>query len=171
MSSLYSTEESRVKSFRTWPHLTSKTATPPKLAQAGFFHNPTAENPDRCTCFLCGTSLVSWDVTDIPLEEHRKHARHCDFLQQLLRYNHTTISMCADDADEDQESPFTCATRSIIADMQESSSKHSGPGSEGGRGVANLVTQLRSGVVQSLLFGQIFEATDGDWDCRDIPLP
>jgi hypothetical protein len=102
MTSVYSSEERRLKSFRHWPHTTSKTATPPKLAQAGFFHNPTPENPDRCTCFMCGTSLVSWDVTDIPLEEHRKHAKHCEFLQQLTRYNTTNISLYADDPEEQQ---------------------------------------------------------------------
>jgi len=132
MTSVYSSEETRLKSFRHWPHTTSKTATPPKLAQAGFFHNPTPENPDRCTCFMCGTSLVSWDVTDIPLEEHRKHAKHCEFLQQLTRYNTTNISLYADDPEEQQESPFSCMTRNIIETMQGSATKAT-PGRGAGR--------------------------------------
>uniref|UniRef100_A0A7S1JCR6 Uncharacterized protein n=1 Tax=Eutreptiella gymnastica TaxID=73025 RepID=A0A7S1JCR6_9EUGL len=150
MSSLYSNEETRLKSFRTWPHTTSKTATPAKLAAAGFFHNPTSENLDRCTCFMCGTSLVSWDVTDIPLDEHRKHSKHCEFLLQLTRYNMTQISLCADDPEEEQDSAFIKVTRSIIDEALKRSTPPQ-PGTESGRR-----TQLRSGVVKELLFGSAF---------------
>eukprot|EP00667_Euglena_gracilis_P017616 EG_transcript_18602 len=170
MFALYSSEENRLKSFRTWPHTTSKTATPPKLAQAGFFHNPTPENPDRCTCFMCGTSLVSWDVTDIPLEEHKKHAKHCEFLQQLAKYSATTISICSQDPDEHQESPFSCVTRSIIETMCDSNPSPRPAGDAPAGPPPNLVNHLRGGVVRDLLFGPLFEGGDGDWQCGDIAL-
>eukprot|EP00906_Rhabdomonas_costata_P008304 RCo011819 len=119
-STTFASEEARFKSFRHWPHSTSKTATPRKLAQAGFYHNPNPENPDRCTCFMCGTSLVAWDVTDIPLEEHRRHARHCEYLRILARNNHSSLLSGTEQTDEPQDNAFSSVTRSIIEHMEKS---------------------------------------------------
>jgi hypothetical protein len=48
-----------------------------KLAKAGFFYNPTADNPDNVVCFLCHRGLDGWDEDDDPLVEHLKHSPEC----------------------------------------------------------------------------------------------
>ncbi|XWW93942.1 hypothetical protein V2A60_001881 [Cordyceps javanica] len=57
-----------------WPH---KQITPASLAKAGFYFNPSPENPDNCTCFLCQKGLDGWEAGDDPLVEHLTHASHC----------------------------------------------------------------------------------------------
>ncbi|KAJ3497503.1 hypothetical protein NLG97_g1855 [Lecanicillium saksenae] len=87
----YFTYDGRVASFRkttkkrgstagrgakplNWPH---KQITPASLAKAGFYFNPSPENPDNCTCFLCEKGLDGWEAGDDPLVEHLTHASHC----------------------------------------------------------------------------------------------
>ncbi|EGX96217.1 chromosome segregation protein BIR1, putative [Cordyceps militaris CM01] len=57
-----------------WPH---KQITPASLAKAGFYFNPSPDNPDNCTCFLCQKGLDGWEAGDDPLVEHVTHASHC----------------------------------------------------------------------------------------------
>ncbi|OAR00523.1 hypothetical protein LLEC1_03816 [Akanthomyces lecanii] len=57
-----------------WPH---KQITPASLAKAGFYFNPSPDNPDNCTCFLCQKGLDGWEAGDDPLVEHLTHASHC----------------------------------------------------------------------------------------------
>ncbi|KAM3508076.1 hypothetical protein MY10362_001422 [Beauveria mimosiformis] len=57
-----------------WPH---KQITPASLANAGFYFNPSPNNPDNCTCFLCQKGLDGWEAGDDPLVEHLTHASHC----------------------------------------------------------------------------------------------
>jgi Inhibitor of Apoptosis domain len=44
------TVSSRVESFQDWPHLT---LPPLYLAFAGFYHDPTEEDPAAVACFAC----------------------------------------------------------------------------------------------------------------------
>ncbi|SPJ81530.1 uncharacterized protein FTOL_08935 [Fusarium torulosum] len=57
-----------------WPH---KSITPASLARAGLFFNPTPQNPDNASCFLCHKGLDGWEANDDPLIEHLKHAPEC----------------------------------------------------------------------------------------------
>ncbi|KAF5673820.1 protein bir1 [Fusarium heterosporum] len=57
-----------------WPH---KSITPASLARAGLFFNPTLQNPDNVSCFLCHKGLDGWEANDDPLVEHLKHAPEC----------------------------------------------------------------------------------------------
>ncbi|OAA76731.1 Baculoviral inhibition of apoptosis protein repeat protein [Akanthomyces lecanii RCEF 1005] len=57
-----------------WPH---KQITPASLAKAGFYFNPSPDNPDNCTCFLCQKGLDGWEAGDDPLVEHLTHASQC----------------------------------------------------------------------------------------------
>ncbi|OAA60835.1 Baculoviral inhibition of apoptosis protein repeat protein [Cordyceps fumosorosea ARSEF 2679] len=87
----YLTYDGRIASFRkttkkrgstagrgakplNWPH---KQITPASLATAGFYFNPSPENPDNCTCFFCQKGLDGWEAGDDPLIEHLTHASHC----------------------------------------------------------------------------------------------
>lgn len=36
------------------------------MAQAGFYHHPSANGDDRALCFSCNVCLVSWEPTDEP---------------------------------------------------------------------------------------------------------
>ncbi|KAF4335942.1 bir1 [Fusarium beomiforme] len=69
-----STASGRGTKALNWPH---KSITPASLARAGLFFNPTPENPDNATCFLCHKGLDGWEANDDPLLEHLKHAPEC----------------------------------------------------------------------------------------------
>jgi hypothetical protein len=53
-----------------WPHPTSYTANHHTLAEAGFYFNPSWEDRDNVTCFMCGKELSDWTETDDPFEIH-----------------------------------------------------------------------------------------------------
>ncbi|KAF4970785.1 hypothetical protein FSARC_2255 [Fusarium sarcochroum] len=69
-----STASGRGAKAPSWPH---KSITPASLARAGLFFNPTPQNPDNATCFLCHKGLDGWEANDDPLVEHLKHAPEC----------------------------------------------------------------------------------------------
>lgn len=72
----YSTECSRLKSFKEWP--ISIAQTPDVLCEAGFYYTGRS---DCVTCFSCGCSIQSWEPKDIPWEEHVKQSSNCKYLQ------------------------------------------------------------------------------------------
>eukprot|EP01064_Diplonema_japonicum_P039075 TRINITY_DN9702_c2_g1_i1.p1 TRINITY_DN9702_c2_g1~~TRINITY_DN9702_c2_g1_i1.p1 ORF type:complete len:2501 (+),score=692.47 TRINITY_DN9702_c2_g1_i1:69-7571(+) len=75
------TYQERYSTFASWPsHLQSAQVNPKELAFAGFYHNPSQKDPDKCTCFTCGYSLVQWSPGDIPWSEHSKHVPNCAFV-------------------------------------------------------------------------------------------
>eukprot|EP00996_Jenningsia_fusiforme_P000454 NODE_1399_length_1552_cov_20.471058_g1260_i0.p1 GENE.NODE_1399_length_1552_cov_20.471058_g1260_i0~~NODE_1399_length_1552_cov_20.471058_g1260_i0.p1 ORF type:complete len:184 (-),score=25.40 NODE_1399_length_1552_cov_20.471058_g1260_i0:811-1362(-) len=175
-SSSFAKEEARVKSFRMWPHRFSKNLTPRKLSQAGFYHNPTPEHLDRCTCFLCGTSLVSWDPTDIPIEEHQKHARHCEFVRR------SSLGLQAGRSKEAAREHLRIAPTDQHQKHQ--NQHHSWPDTpaQSGRDSADTTnpqpgyadsensSMLRGHVVRQLLLPDFSTGNSDSWNCRDIPL-
>eukprot|EP01059_Diplonema_ambulator_P025029 TRINITY_DN4200_c0_g1_i4.p1 TRINITY_DN4200_c0_g1~~TRINITY_DN4200_c0_g1_i4.p1 ORF type:complete len:1972 (+),score=601.31 TRINITY_DN4200_c0_g1_i4:207-6122(+) len=75
------TYQERYSTFASWPsHLQSAQVNPKELAFAGFYHNPSQKDPDKCTCFTCGYSLVQWSPGDVPWNEHSKHVPSCAFV-------------------------------------------------------------------------------------------
>ncbi|XP_071961824.1 dual E2 ubiquitin-conjugating enzyme/E3 ubiquitin-protein ligase BIRC6-like isoform X2 [Antedon mediterranea] len=71
------TEAARRKTFTAWPHMDYKWALPDAMAQAGFYHGPTAPGDDRALCFTCSVCLVCWEPTDEPWSEHERHSPNC----------------------------------------------------------------------------------------------
>ncbi|KAI5286346.1 hypothetical protein KEM54_006863, partial [Ascosphaera aggregata] len=57
-----------------WPHARP---TPEELADAGFYHAPTALSPDNTACFLCQRALDGWEKEDDPLTEHLRLSQGC----------------------------------------------------------------------------------------------
>lgn len=57
-----------------WPHPSSFQARPETLAEAGFYFDPSAEDPDSVTCFMCEKQLGDWEKEDDP---HELHYRKC----------------------------------------------------------------------------------------------
>lgn len=51
------------------------------MAEAGFYYCGTKKDFDATACFCCGKVLDGWESTDIPIEEHRKHAPQCYFIK------------------------------------------------------------------------------------------
>ncbi|KAF4450890.1 Protein bir1 [Fusarium austroafricanum] len=69
-----STASGRGTKALNWPH---KSITPASLARAGLFFNPTPQNPDNASCFLCHKGLDGWEANDDPLVEHLTHSPEC----------------------------------------------------------------------------------------------
>lgn len=67
-------ERNRLLSFKAWPNL------PLELARAGFYY---LNNSDRVQCAFCENVLHNWDVTDKPLDEHKRHFPRCRFVLGL----------------------------------------------------------------------------------------
>ncbi|CCM05862.1 uncharacterized protein FIBRA_08098 [Fibroporia radiculosa] len=87
-----------------WPHPSSHRATPQTLAEAGFYYNPSSEDKDNVTCFMCGKELSDWDPDDNPFDIHWKKCRNtCAW----------AVARCGliYDVDEDGNHQFTDLTR------------------------------------------------------------
>ena len=51
------------------------------MSQAGFYHTPTAELPDKVTCYACGTEKSGWKLNTMdPWSEHVKLKPDCQYL-------------------------------------------------------------------------------------------
>ncbi|KAF2276713.1 uncharacterized protein EI97DRAFT_450033 [Westerdykella ornata] len=50
-----------------------------QMVEAGWYYDPSEENPDGVTCPYCSLSLDAWTPTDDPLEEHRRREPTCLF--------------------------------------------------------------------------------------------
>ncbi|KAF8075170.1 hypothetical protein FPV67DRAFT_618878 [Lyophyllum atratum] len=55
-----------------WPHTAASKfiATPETLAEAGFYFNPSFDDRDNVTCFMCEKQLSDWEVDDDPFDIH-----------------------------------------------------------------------------------------------------
>lgn len=53
-----------------WPHPESFKATPKTLSEAGFYYNPSIDDPDNATCYVCAKELGSWEEDDDPMTIH-----------------------------------------------------------------------------------------------------
>ncbi|GLB41611.1 putative baculoviral inhibition of apoptosis protein repeat [Lyophyllum shimeji] len=55
-----------------WPHPPAPryVATPETLAEAGFYFNPSFDDRDNVTCFMCEKQLSDWEAHDDPFDIH-----------------------------------------------------------------------------------------------------
>lgn len=65
----------RLNSFKRWPKQMKQ--RPADLSRSGFYYT---EIGDILTCFHCGTSILNWESTDLPDNEHKKHSPNCKYL-------------------------------------------------------------------------------------------
>lgn len=84
--------ERRVATFKNWPFLEGCACTPERMADAGFIHCPTDNEPDLAQCFFCFKELEGWEPDDDPMEEHRKHSAGCAFLGVKKPFEDLTLS-------------------------------------------------------------------------------
>ncbi len=75
----FSTFESRLKTFRQWPHSAAirPLATPSALASQGFYFAPDDHYKDRVLCAFCNLELAEWGPKDDPIYEHGVRAPVC----------------------------------------------------------------------------------------------
>ncbi|KAF9075885.1 hypothetical protein BDP27DRAFT_1314669 [Rhodocollybia butyracea] len=53
-----------------WPHPAYFMATPMTLAEAGFYFDPSSEDKDAVTCYMCQKQLGEWAEKDNPFQIH-----------------------------------------------------------------------------------------------------
>ncbi len=58
-----------------WPHPETFKANPDSLAEAGFYFNPSWDDRDNVTCYMCGKELSDWTSDDDPFEIHWEKCR------------------------------------------------------------------------------------------------
>ncbi|KAL1778448.1 transmembrane protein 235 [Sigmodon hispidus] len=81
----------RISTFKNWPFLEDCSCTPERMAEAGFIHCPTLNEPDLAQCFFCFKELEGWEPEDNPLEEHKKHSPRCAFLTVKKQIEELTL--------------------------------------------------------------------------------
>ncbi|KAI1849380.1 hypothetical protein JX266_004875 [Neoarthrinium moseri] len=69
-----STAKNKGPKALAWPH---KRIEPTNLARAGFYFDPTPEQPDNAVCFLCQKRIGGWEDGDDPVEEHVRLSPGC----------------------------------------------------------------------------------------------
>ncbi|XP_047537096.1 baculoviral IAP repeat-containing protein 6 [Vanessa atalanta] len=80
-------EAERKETFKRWPHMDYKWALPARMAQAGFYHQPSPSGDDRAMCFTCMVCLVCWEKSDEPWVEHERHSPNCPFVRGEYTHN------------------------------------------------------------------------------------
>lgn len=73
-------ESERLKSFNDWPFKDDCLCTARMMAEAGFYHTPSNNEPDLVTCCVCYKELDGWEPTDDPWVEHKSHSAKCPFV-------------------------------------------------------------------------------------------
>ncbi|KDQ60304.1 hypothetical protein JAAARDRAFT_152872 [Jaapia argillacea MUCL 33604] len=63
-------QSNKASSSKKWPHPSSYKANPRTLAEAGFYFNPSTDEPDSVSCFICSKELSDWAHDDDPFHIH-----------------------------------------------------------------------------------------------------
>uniref|UniRef100_A0A8C8YWG0 Baculoviral IAP repeat-containing protein 5 n=1 Tax=Prolemur simus TaxID=1328070 RepID=A0A8C8YWG0_PROSS len=106
-------KDHRISTFKNWPFLEGCACTPERMAEAGFIHCPTENEPDLAQCFFCFKELEGWEPDDDPItkitllkctlsvlgtfffktpKEHKKHSSGCAFLSVKKQFEELTLS-------------------------------------------------------------------------------
>lgn len=85
--------ENRLASFHQWPLTGNCTCTPERMAEAGFYHCPTENEPDLARCYVCFKELDGWDPSDDPSKEHSRSA-NCAFVRLGKKARDVTVIDC-----------------------------------------------------------------------------
>ncbi|KAG7520006.1 hypothetical protein JOB18_020894 [Solea senegalensis] len=62
------------------------------MANAGFVHCPSENEPDVACCFFCLIELEGWEPDDDPWSEHIKRSPHCGFLTMKKDFTELTVA-------------------------------------------------------------------------------
>ncbi|XP_033629629.1 baculoviral IAP repeat-containing protein 6-like isoform X3 [Asterias rubens] len=120
-------EAARRETFLMWPHMDYKWALPEPMAQAGFYHQPSAAGDDRAMCFTCSVCLVCWEPTDEPWSEHERHSPNCPFVRGEPTENvplSFTLATGPAQLHGDGNQKITCVSTSACPNLMATSSHH-----------------------------------------------
>ncbi|CAK5273841.1 unnamed protein product [Mycena citricolor] len=88
----------------TWNHPKHWHANPNTLAEAGFYFDPSPEDTDNATCFMCDKQVTDWTEEDDPFEIHyKKCSKTCSWAMVRCGLRH--------DMDSDGNYNFTDKAR------------------------------------------------------------
>uniref|UniRef100_A0A8C5YEN2 Baculoviral IAP repeat-containing protein 5 n=1 Tax=Microcebus murinus TaxID=30608 RepID=A0A8C5YEN2_MICMU len=88
----YSTQRYLLQRYLQWHRIGPFFGGPWPMAEAGFIHCPTENEPDLAQCFFCFKELEGWEPDDDPIEEHKKHSSGCAFLSVKKQFEELTLS-------------------------------------------------------------------------------
>ncbi|XP_036613054.1 baculoviral IAP repeat-containing protein 5 [Trichosurus vulpecula] len=83
--------DTRISTFQNWPFTEDCACTPKRMAEAGFIHCPSENEPDLAQCFFCFKELEGWEPEDDPMLEHKKHAPSCAFISIKKKIEDLTL--------------------------------------------------------------------------------
>uniref|UniRef100_A0A7N4NZ59 Baculoviral IAP repeat-containing protein 5 n=1 Tax=Sarcophilus harrisii TaxID=9305 RepID=A0A7N4NZ59_SARHA len=63
-----------------------------QMAEAGFIHCPSENEPDLAQCFFCFKELEGWEPEDDPMLEHKKHSSSCAFISIKKKIEELTLN-------------------------------------------------------------------------------
>uniref|UniRef100_A0A7N4PX88 Baculoviral IAP repeat-containing protein 5 n=2 Tax=Sarcophilus harrisii TaxID=9305 RepID=A0A7N4PX88_SARHA len=84
--------DSRISTFQNWPFTEDCACTPERMAEAGFIHCPSENEPDLAQCFFCFKELEGWEPEDDPMLEHKKHSSSCAFISIKKKIEELTLN-------------------------------------------------------------------------------
>ena len=74
LEAVLETRSKMAETYSTWPlHYPSIE----KMVESGLYYTGSG---DAATCLECGVTLESWEITDDPIEEHKKASPHCKLI-------------------------------------------------------------------------------------------
>ncbi|KAL3244652.1 hypothetical protein MRX96_018634 [Rhipicephalus microplus] len=83
--------EKRLSTFEGWLFQGEECAcNPQRMAEAGFYHARTENEPDLARCYVCYKEMIDWDSNDEPLKEHSR-SRDCAFVLLRKRWDELTL--------------------------------------------------------------------------------
>ncbi|KAF0988390.1 hypothetical protein HZS_495 [Henneguya salminicola] len=84
--------DDRISSFNNWSFSSENdNLNPKKMAEFGFFHTPTEEEPDSVTCSVCLNSLSNWEQYEDPEIIHCRLCPDCPLSTLKKSFDQWTV--------------------------------------------------------------------------------
>ncbi|XP_065065688.1 baculoviral IAP repeat-containing protein 5-like [Rhopilema esculentum] len=111
-------QSERLKTFKDWPFHDNCNCTAEMMAEAGFYHTPSSNEPDLVTCYVCYKEMDGWEPTDDPWVEHKNHSSKCPFVAIGKKQSDWTVEDTIKMEIKRQEYGITKVVESVIAKME-----------------------------------------------------
>lgn len=109
----------RLRSFKDWPFKDDCLCTAEKMAEAGFYHTPSENEPDLVTCYVCCKEMDGWEPTDDPWAEHKNHSKACPFISFHKKQSEWTVEDTINMEIKRHEFRTKKAVEAVIAKIEE----------------------------------------------------
>uniref|UniRef100_A0A4X2KPD8 Baculoviral IAP repeat-containing protein 5 n=1 Tax=Vombatus ursinus TaxID=29139 RepID=A0A4X2KPD8_VOMUR len=84
--------DTHISTFQNWPFTEDCTCTLEQMAEAGFIHCSSENEPDLAQCFFCFKELKGLEQEDDPLLEHKKLSSSCAFISIKKKIEDLTLN-------------------------------------------------------------------------------